>query len=141
MRVAPVNVFACSFVFTCSFGRKSNVRSEQILRGGYVAFFITGKKLSILWPRQIWSIAQKLSEMTISTATFAPSKPCTIDSEFLESGPNYSTRVRRLTCILRRARVNFSILTYASFWFQLSGFSSNLTMNHGTKTAKPIQLY
>ena len=27
----------CSFVFTCSFGRKSNVRSEQTLRSGCVA--------------------------------------------------------------------------------------------------------
>jgi hypothetical protein len=53
-----------------------------------------------------------MQEMTISKPTFAPSKRCTIDSECLESGPNYSTRVRRLTGILRRARVKFSNLAY-----------------------------
>ncbi len=58
--------------------------------------------------------------------------------ECLESGPNDSTRVRRLTGILRRARVKIFILAYGSFWFQLSEFSSNLTGHHETKTAKPI---
>ena len=77
-------------------------------------------------------------EMTISKSTFAPSTPCTIHFECLESGPNDSTRVRRLTGILRRARVKIFILAYGSFWFQLSGFSSNLTGHHETKTAKPI---
>ena len=77
-------------------------------------------------------------EMSISKSTFAPSTPCTIHFECLESGPNDSTRVRRLTGILRRARVKIFILAYGSFWFQLSGFSSNLTGHHETKTAKPI---
>jgi hypothetical protein len=58
--------------------------------------------------------------------------------ECLESGPNDSTRVRRLTGILRRARVKIFILAYGSFWFKLSEFSSNLTGHHETKTAKPI---
>ena len=80
----------------------------------------------------------KNREMTISKATFAPSTPCTINSECLESGPNDSTRVRRLTGILRRARVKIFILAYGSFWFKLSEFSSNLTGHHETKTAKPI---
>jgi hypothetical protein len=80
----------------------------------------------------------KLREMTISKATFAPSKTCTIHFERMESCPNGSTGVRRLTCILRRGRVRIFILTYASFWFQLPGFSSNLTRYHETKTAKPI---
>ena len=35
----------------------------------------------------------KLWDMTISKATFAPSTPCTIHFEGLESGPNDSTRV------------------------------------------------
>ncbi len=77
-------------------------------------------------------------EMSISKSTFSPSTPCTIHFECLESGPNDSTRVRRLTGILRRARVKIFILAYGSFWFQLSGFSSNLTGHHETKTAKPI---
>ena len=77
-------------------------------------------------------------KMSISKSTFAPSTPCTIHFECLESGPNDSTRVRRLTGILRRARVKIFILAYGSFWFQLSGFSSNLTGHHETKTAKPI---
>ena len=77
-------------------------------------------------------------EMSISKSTFAPSTPCTIHFECLESGPNDSTRVRRLTGILRRARVKIFILAYGSFWFQLSEFSSNLTGHHETKTAKPI---
>ena len=47
----------------------------------------------------------KMWEMTISKPTFLPSKPCTTHFECLESGPNDSTRVRRLTGILRRARV------------------------------------
>ena len=80
-------------------------------------------------------------EMSISKSTFAPSTPCTIHFECLESGPNDSTRVRRLTGILRRARVKIFILAYGSFWFQLSGFSSNLTGHHETKTAKPIWGY
>ena len=33
----PVNIYACSFLFHARFGRKSNVRSEQALRSGYVA--------------------------------------------------------------------------------------------------------
>jgi hypothetical protein len=33
------------------------------------------------------------------------------------------------------------ILAYGSFWFQLSGFSSNLTGHHETKTAKPVWSY
>ena len=76
-------------------------------------------------------------EMTISKSTFPPSTPCTIHFECLESGPNDSTRVRRLTGILRRARVKVFILAYKSFWLQLSEFSSNLTGHHETKTAKP----
>ena len=80
-------------------------------------------------------------EMTISKATFAPSTPCTIHFECLESAPNDSTRVRRLTGILRRARVKIFILAYGSFWFQLSEFSSNLTGHHETKTAKPIHVW
>jgi hypothetical protein len=76
--------------------------------------------------------------MTISTPTFAPSTPCTIHFECLESGPNDSTQVRRLTGILRRARVKIFILAYGSFWLQLPGFSSNLTGHHETKIAKPI---
>ena len=71
--------------------------------------------------------------MTISKATFAPSTPCTIHFESLESGPNDSTRVRRLAGILRRARVTIFILAYGSFWLELSGFSSNLTGHHETK--------
>jgi hypothetical protein len=43
----------------------------------------------------------KLRGMTIQKATFAPSKPCTIHFEGLESGTNGSTRVRRLTRIYR----------------------------------------
>ena len=77
-------------------------------------------------------------EMTISKATFAPSTPCTIHFECMESAPNDSTRVRRLTGIFRRARVKIFILAYGNFWFQLSDFSSNLTGHHETKTAKPI---
>ena len=80
----------------------------------------------------------KLREMTISKPTFSPSTPCTIHFECLESGPNDSTRVRRLTGILRRARVIIFILVYGSFWFQLSEFSSNLTGHHEIKTAKQI---
>jgi hypothetical protein len=72
-------------------------------------------------------------EMTISKPTFAPSTPCTIHFECLESGPNDTARVRRLTGILRRARVKILILVYGSFWFQLSGFSSNSTGRHETK--------
>ena len=82
--------------------------------------------------------SSKLREMTISKATFAPSIPCTIHFECLESGPNDWTRVRRLTGVLRRARVEIFILAYVSFWFQLSGFSSNLTGHYETKTAQPI---
>ena len=37
LNLVPVYFFICSFVFTCSFGRKSNVRSEQALRSEYVA--------------------------------------------------------------------------------------------------------
>ena len=33
----PVYVFVRSFVFTCSFGRENDVRSEQALRNGSVA--------------------------------------------------------------------------------------------------------
>ena len=75
----------------------------------------------------------KLWEMTISTPTFGPSTPCIIHFECLESGPNDSTRVRRLTGVLRRARVKIFILAYGSFWLQLSEFSSNLTGHHETK--------
>jgi hypothetical protein len=83
-------------------------------------------------------------EMTISKATFVPSTPCTVYFEWLESGPSDSTRVRRLTgytaVLLRRARVKIVlfILAYGSFWFQLPGFSTNLTGHHETKSAKPI---
>jgi hypothetical protein len=79
-------------------------------------------------------------EMTISKATFPPSRstPCTIHFECLESAPNDSARVRRLTGILRRARVKIFILAYGSFLSQLSEISSNLTGHHETKTAKPI---
>ena len=80
----------------------------------------------------------KIREMTISKPTFAPSTPYTIHFERMESGPNDSTRVRRLTRILRRARVKIFVLAYVSFWFQLSGFSSNLTEHHETETAQPI---
>ena len=83
-------------------------------------------------------IPEKIWEMTISKATFAPSTPFTIHLECLESRPNDSTRVRRLASILRRARVTIFILAYGSFWLELSGFSSNLTGHHETKTAKPI---
>jgi hypothetical protein len=76
--------------------------------------------------------------MTISKATFAPSTPCTKIFECLKSAPNDSDRVRRLTGILRRARVKIFILACRSFCFQLSEFSSNLTGHHETKTAKPI---
>ena len=76
--------------------------------------------------------------MTIPKPTFAPSTPCTIHFECMESGPNDSTRVRRLTGILRRARVKIFILANGSFWFQLSGFSTNLIGHHETKTVKPI---
>ena len=71
--------------------------------------------------------------MTISTPTFGPSTPCIIHFECLESGPNDLTRVRRLTGVLRRARVKIFILAYGSFWLQLSEFSSNLTGHHETK--------
>jgi hypothetical protein len=67
-----------------------------------------------------------------------PSTPCTIHFEGLESGPNDSTRVRRLTGILRRAHLKIFIPANGSFWFQLRRFSSNLTGHHETKTAKPI---
>ena len=80
-------------------------------------------------------------EMTISKSTFGPSTPSTIHFECLESGPNESDRVRRLTAILRRARVKIFFLAYWSFWFQLSWFSRNLTGHHETKTAKPIWSY
>ena len=33
----PVYIFVRSFVFTCSFGRENDVRSEQALRNGSVA--------------------------------------------------------------------------------------------------------
>jgi hypothetical protein len=54
----------------------------------------------------------ELRGITISKATFAPSKPCTIHFECLESGPNDSTRVRRFKGILRRARVKIFIVAY-----------------------------
>jgi hypothetical protein len=73
-------------------------------------------------------------EMTFSKATFALSTPFIIHLQCLESGPNDSTRVRRLT----GARVKIIILAYGSFLFQLFEFSSNLTGHHATKTAKPI---
>jgi hypothetical protein len=82
----------------------------------------------------------KMREMTISKPTFAASITCTIYFECLEIGPNDSTRVRRLIGILRRARVKIFIIAYVSFWFQLFGFSSNLTGHHETKTAKPMEL-
>jgi hypothetical protein len=53
-------------------------------------------------------------EMTISKPTFAPSEPYTTHFECLESGPNDLTRVRRLTGMLRRARVEIFILAYGS---------------------------
>ena len=80
----------------------------------------------------------KMREMTISKPTFPPSTPCIIHFECLESGPNDSTRVRRLTGILRRARVKIFVLAYGSFSFRLSEFSSNLTGHHEIKTAKRI---
>jgi hypothetical protein len=61
----------------------------------------------------------KMQGMTISKPTIAPSTPCTIRFEWLESGPNDATRVRRLTGMLRRARVNIFILAY------LGAFGSN----------------
>ena len=82
----------------------------------------------------------KIQEMNISKATFSPSTPCTIYFECLESGPNDSTWVRRLTGILRGARIKIFIPAYGSFWFRLSEFSSNLTGHHETKTAKPISI-
>jgi hypothetical protein len=82
--------------------------------------------------------SRKMGEMTISKPKFAPSTPCTVYFERLESCPNDSTRVRRLTDILRRTRVKIFILAYGSFWFQLSGFWSNLTGHNETRTAKPI---
>ena len=120
------------------------LRSEA-LRSGYVAlecehtysrrqrgfaaleFFITGSKLPILWPRQIWSISQNCGKWLFQKTTFAPSAPCTIHFECMESGPDDSTRVRRLTAIdlLRRASVKIFMLAYGSFWLQLSRFSSN----------------
>ena len=72
--------------------------------------------------------------MTISKPTFGPSIPCTIHFECLESGPNDWTRVRRLTGVLRRARVEIFIIIYII----ISGFSSNLNWHHETKTAKLI---
>jgi hypothetical protein len=33
----PVYIFVCSFVFTCSSGRESDVRTKQALRSGSVA--------------------------------------------------------------------------------------------------------
>jgi hypothetical protein len=42
----------------------------------------------------IWSISQNCREMTISKATFAPSKPCAIHFGCMDSGPNDSTRVK-----------------------------------------------
>ena len=76
--------------------------------------------------------------MTFPKPTFAISTPCTIHFECMESGPNYSTRVRRITGILRRARVKIFIVAYGSFWFGFSGFSSNLSGHHETKIAKRI---
>ena len=80
----------------------------------------------------------KLREMSISKATFAPSILCTIHFECMESGPNDSTRVRRLTGVLRRARIEIFILANVSFWLQLSELSSNLTGYYETKTVQPI---
>ena len=57
----------------------------------------------------------KIREMTISKATFAPSTPCTIYFECLQSGPNDSTRVRPITGILRHARVKIFILVMGAF--------------------------
>jgi hypothetical protein len=81
---------------------------------------------------------EKNPKMTISKTMFAPSTPYKIYFEFLKSGPNDSTRVRRFTGILRRARVKIFIVAYRSFWYQISVFSSDLTGHHETKTAKPI---
>ena len=68
VQLVPVYVFVRSFVFTCSFGRENDVRSEQALQNGSVAlecmhmyswgqresvaleFVISGSKLQILWP-------------------------------------------------------------------------------------------
>jgi hypothetical protein len=139
----------CSFSLHVRFGRKSNVRSEHALRSGCVALecvHINVPEVSAS-PKQsvdTWVCCQwikildfmatpnlfnfpKLWEMTISTATFVPSTPCTIHFECLESVPSDSNRDRRPTCILRRARVKIFILAYGGFWFQISIFSSNLT--------------
>ena len=59
----------------------------------------------------------KIGEMTIAKATFAPSTRFTTHLERFESGPNDSTRICRLTGILRRARVKIFILANGSFWF------------------------
>jgi hypothetical protein len=81
----------------------------------------------------------KMLEMNISKPTFAPIIFFYVfKKEFFKSGAHDSTRVRRHTGIIRRARVKIFILANGSFWFQLSGFSSNLTGHHETKTAKPI---
>jgi hypothetical protein len=82
-------------------------------------------KLPILWPRQIWSISENYRKWLFQKYT-------------LHNTFDDPTRVRRLTGILRCARVRIFIPAYVSFWFQLSGFSSNLTGHHETKTAKPI---
>jgi hypothetical protein len=52
-----------------------------------------------------------------------------------------SPKLREMTIskgIIRRARVRIFIIAYGSFWFQLSGISSNWTGHHETKSAKPI---
>ena len=93
------------------------IRESEVIASPLLAleFLITGSKLPILRPRQIWSIYQKMREMTISKATFAPSTPCIIYFECLQSGPNDSTRVRPLTGILRHARVKIFILVMGAF--------------------------
>jgi hypothetical protein len=113
-----------------------NLRSSRVLSTLLCYHLI--KTPDFIAPPNLVKFQKKIWEMTISKATFAPSTPFTIHLECLESCPNDSTRVRRLTSILRRARVTIFILAYGSFWFELSGFSSNLTGHHETKTAKPI---
>ena len=87
----------------------------------------------------------KLREMTISKATFAPSTPCVIHFECLESSPYDSTRVRRLTGILRRARVKIFILAYGSFCvlvpiFRIFEQFDSAPRNQNCKTDMELQI-
>ena len=105
---------------------------------------ITLSPLLVLAHSSVWCLNSAVLDQFLTTSKptfapwFAPSIPCIIHFGCLESGPNDSTRVRRLTGILRRARVKIFVLSYGSFWLQLSGFSSNLIGHHETKTEKPI---